>query len=238
MNLIALQMKTLEDFSENLNTLKKLILSCDENSIILAPELAICGFAYNNMKKAASFSLLAIDELKKYSINKIVAFTTIIEENGLFFNRLFILYNQKIVHTQDKIKLFPLGNEDKYFTPSLQKNLKIVEINGIKIATLICFELRFPYLWEQIKGADIILNPAMWGIKRKNHYETISKSLALINQAYVIASNSANKNMAKGSAIISPFGEITKDDRKIIIKKIFNKEEITKVRKYVDIGLI
>ena len=31
-----------------------------------------------------------------------------------------------------------------------------------KIATLICFELRFPALWEQIKGADIILNPAMW----------------------------------------------------------------------------
>lgn len=237
MNLISLQMKTSENFEKNLEHLKNLIISCKENSLILAPELALVGFAYDRMQEASDFSLKAIDELKELSKNKIIALTTIIKEDEKFYNRLFIFFNKKIIHTQDKIKLFPLGEEDKYFTPSKDDKIKIIEINGLKIATLICFELRFPNLWEQIKGADIILNPSMWGIKRKEHYESISKALALVNQSFVIASNSANTNMAKGSAIISPFGNIIKDDNKTILETQFDKNEILKIRKYIDIGL-
>ncbi|XQC05370.1 methylated-DNA--[protein]-cysteine S-methyltransferase [Arcobacter cryaerophilus gv. pseudocryaerophilus] len=237
MNLISLQMKTCDNFETNLENLKNLILSCKNESLILAPELALVGFAYDKMEEASIFSIKAIDEIKELSENKIIAITTIIKEDDKFYNRLFIFFNKNIVHTQDKIKLFPLGDEDKYFTPSKDSNIKIIDINGLKIATLICFELRFPTLWEQIKGADIILNPAMWGIKRKEHYETISKALALVNQSFVIASNSANDNMAKGSAIISPFGNIIKDDNKTILEAKFDKDEILKVRKYIDIGL-
>lgn len=237
MNLISLQIETSNDFEKNLENLKNLITSCKDNSIILAPELAIVGFAYYKMDEAAAFSEKIIEELKKLSENKAIALTTIIKENNKFYNRLFIFYKNKILHTQDKIKLFPLGEEDKYFTVSKENSIKIIDINGLKIATLICFELRFPTLWEQIKGADVILNPAMWGIKRKDHYETISKSLALINQAFVIASNSANSNMGKGSAIISPFGELLRDDSKTILEAKFSREEIEKVRRYINIGL-
>ena len=76
-----------------------------------------------------------------------------------FFNTLYIFDNQSIIHTQSKIQLFPLGNELEYFSAGNEDDIKIIEINGLKIATLICFELRFPKLWEKIKGADIILNP-------------------------------------------------------------------------------
>lgn len=237
MNLIALQIKTTNNFSQNLQTLKISLDKCPTNSIILAPELYLCGFAYENMEEAARFSKMAIEELKEKSINKVIAITTIIKENNKFYNTLFLIYNKKIIHTQSKIKLFPLGEEDVYFTASSNENIEIIEINGIKIATLICFELRFPQLWEKIKGADVILNPAMWGIKRKDHYESITKALALVNQAFVIASNSANDNMAKGSAIISPFGNLVKDDEQSIIMAKFDKDEIIKVRRYIDIGL-
>ena len=238
MNLIALQIKTEANFEENLKHLKTLISSCEENSLILAPELALSGFAYDNMQEASDFSLKAIEELKQISTNKIIALTLITKENSGFFNTLYILHNQEIIHTQSKIKLFPLGNETDYFQAGSEDDIKILNINGIKIATLICFELRFPTLWEKVKGADIILNPAMWGLKRKDHYETISKSLALVNQCFVIASNSADDNMAKGSAIISPFGNIIKDDSKEILKVVFDRDEIKKTRKYIDIGLI
>ena len=159
------------------------------------------------------------------------------KENEKFFNTLYVFHKQKIVHTQSKVQLFPLGNELEYFSPGEEEDIKIIEINGIKIATLICFELRFPRLWQKVKGADIILNPAMWGLKRKDHYETISKSLALINQCFVIASNCADENMARGSAIISSFGNVIKDDSKEIIKTVFDSNEIQKTRKYIDIGL-
>ena len=237
MNLIALQIKTQEDFSKNLEHLKKLIINSPENSIILAPEIALSGFCYDRMQEAADFSIIAIEELKQLAINKTIALTLITKTNGKFFNTLYIFNNQKTIHTQSKVKLFPLGDEHEHFEQGKEEDIKIIEINGIKIATLICFELRFPQLWEKVKGADIILNPSMWGLKRKDHYETISKSLALINQCFVIACNSADSNMAKGSAIISPFGNVNKDDEKEIIIEKIDLEEIKKIRKYINIGL-
>jgi omega-amidase len=237
MNLIALQIKTSPNFEDNLIYLKNLINSCEEDSLILAPELALSGFCYERMQEASDFSIKAIEQLKLLSSNKIIALTFITKKDEKFFNTLYIFYKQQIIHTQSKVQLFPLGNELEYFSAGDEKDIKIIEINGIKIATLICFELRFPRLWEKVKGADIILNPAMWGLKRKDHYETISKSLALVNQCFVIACNCADENMAKGSAIISSFGNIIKDDSKEIIKTVFDPIEIEKTRKYIDIGL-
>lgn len=238
MKLIALQIKTKENFYENLEHLKELILKCEDNSIILAPEIALTGFCYDRMEEASSFAHLAIDEIKNLStLNKTIALTFITKNENDFFNTLYIFNNKETLHSQSKSKLFPLGNEEEHFKAGKEDDIKIIELNGLKITTLICFELRFPVLWEKIKGADIILNPAMWGLKRKNHYETISKSLALVNQCFVIAANSADENMAKGSAIISPFGNVTKDDNKEIIEATFDLDEIKKVRKYINIGL-
>lgn len=237
MKLIALQIKTISDFQQNLEHLKKLILDCSEDSLIVAPEIALSGFCYDRMEEASIFSLKAIEELRKLSNNKIIALTFITKENNQYFNTLKIFHNKIIIHSQSKIKLFPLGNELEHFKAGNEEDIKIIDVNGIKIATLICFELRFPLLWEKVKGADIILNPAMWGLKRKDHYETISKSLALVNQCFVVASNSADENMGKGSAIISPFGNVTRDDSKEIIEANFDSDEIKKVRKYIDIGL-
>ena len=237
MKLIALQIKTTSNFQENLTYLKDLINLCEVESLILAPELALSGFSYDMMEEAAQFSQKAIEEIKELSKDKTIALTFITKKENKFFNTLYIFHNLQIIHTQSKVKLFPLGNELEYFSSGNVDNIKIIEINGLKIATLICFELRFPQLWEKIKGADIILNPAMWGIKRKDHYESISKALALVSQCFVIACNSADENMAKGSAIISPFGIVKKDDSKEIIEDFFDLNEIKKVRTYINIGL-
>jgi len=237
MNLISLQIKTTSDFQRNLEHLIELINKCEEESIILAPEIALSGFSYDRMEEASLFSVKAIEELRKLAVNKTIALTFITKKDNKYFNTLHVFHNTQIIHTQSKVQLFPLGNELEYFSQGNKEDIKILDINGIKIATLICFELRFPQLWEKVKGADIILNPAMWGLKRKDHYETISKSLALVNQCFVIASNSADDNMAKGSAIISPFGNVSKDDNQEIIKEKVDLEEIKKVRKYINIGL-
>ena len=237
MKLIALQIKTTSNFQENLTYLKDLINLCEVESLILAPELALSGFSYDMMEEAAQFSQKAIEEIKELSKDKTIALTFITKKENKFFNTLYIFHNLQIIHTQSKVKLFPLGNELEYFSSGNVDNIKIIEINGLKIATLICFELRFPQLWEKIKGADIILNPAMWGLKRKDHYESISKALALVNQCFVIACNSADETMGKGSATINPFGIVKKDDSKEIIEDIFDKNEIKKVRAYINIGL-
>ena len=237
MNLVSLQISTTSNFEENLKKIENLIESCEENSLILAPELALTGFCYDRMEEASFFAIRAIKEICELSSKKIIALTFITKKSNKYFNTLHIFHKRKILHTQSKMKLFPLGNEHEYFESGNEKDIKILNINGIKIAVLICFELRFPTLWQKVLGADIVLNPAMWGIKRKDHYETISKSLALVNQCFVIASNSSDLNMAKGSAIISPFGNVYKDDEKEILSQNVDLDEIKKVRKYINIGL-
>lgn len=237
MNLIALQIKTSQDFTKNLEDLKELIIRCPKDSIILAPEIVLSGFCYTKMQEAADFSIMAIKQIKKLALNKTIALTLITKKDDKFFNTLYVFDKQEIIHTQSKVKLFPLGNEPENFSAGHKEDIKIIEINGVKIATLICFELRFPELWQKVLGADIILNPAMWGIKRKDHYETISKSLALVNQCFVLAANSADLNMAKGSAIISPYGDVFKNDEEEIILKKIDLDEVSKVRKYINIGL-
>ena len=116
MKLIALQIKTTSNFQENLTHLKDLINLCEVKSLILAPELALSGFSYDRMEEAAQFSQKAIEEIKELSKDKTIALTFITKKENKFFNTLYIFHNLQIIHTQSKVKLFPLGNELEYFS--------------------------------------------------------------------------------------------------------------------------
>ena len=237
MNLVALQFETSRNFENNLDTLIKLIKNCDEQSFILAPELCLSGFYYDLLDKAYEISLKAIDILKELSTNKIISLTLVNKKDNKYYNTLYIFYKNKIVHSQAKVKLFLLDNENRNFTSGNEQDIKIIDIDGIKVASLICFELRFVQYWKTIQGADIILLPAMWGKSRKLHYESLSTSLAIMNQCYVIASNSSNDDMAKSSGIISPFGIQNRDDTRELISLEFDKKEIKKMRRYLETGI-
>jgi predicted amidohydrolase len=237
MNLISLQFKTTSNYQTNLDKLTTLINQCEENSIIVAPEVCVTGYDYDNFNLAIDFSNTIIDTLLQLSLNKIICTTIINKRDNKVFNTLYIFNNKKIIHTQDKVKLFTFGNEDKYFEAGDMNKIKIIDINGIKIASLICFELRFIDIWQQIKGADIILIPAMWGKLRKQNFESLTNALSIMNQCYVIASDSSNDDMASSSGIINPFGIESRDDFREIITTKFEKHEIKKMRRYMDVGI-
>jgi len=237
MNLISLQLKTTNNFEENLQNLVYHIKNSPQNSLIVAPELCLTGYSYESMQNAVNITHQAIPLLEKFSSDKIIALTMTTRKDEKYYNTLFIFHKGSIVHTQSKYKLFSLGDEEKYFTSGDLKDIKIIEIAGLKIATLICFELRFTELWMKLQGADIILVPAMWGKIRKEHFETLTKALAITNQCYVIASDSANEDMAKSSGIITPFGEELRDDDSESITQKFDRTLIKKMRRYLNIGI-
>ena len=78
-----------------------------------------------------------------------------------------------------------------------------------------------------------MLVPARWGLPRKSHLEILSNALAVMNQSYVVVSNSSDKDMASSSAIISPFGEQTRDDNDVKISGVIDFKEIKKMRRYI-----
>jgi len=235
--LVSLSFITTGDFNKNLITLIDLIKKAPSKSIILAPELCLNGYSYDRLDEADKISQMAIKKLLDLSLNKLIATTfTLKKENG-YYNTLYLFYKNQIVHTQSKNKLFVLNDEKKNFCVGDKEDIKIIEVDGIKIGSLICFELRFIELWQKLQGADLILIPAMWGKPRRDNFLSLTKSLAIINQCYVIASNSKNSDMAKGSGIITPFGVEYRNDKKNIIVSDFDKKEIIKMRKYMNIGL-
>lgn len=237
MNLIALQTKTKKSFKKNLEKIVSLIEGCEANSFILTPELCLTGFSYDKMDKASEFTIKAKKKIKKLSKDRTIAITFIEKEDLDYYNTLYIFHKGKVVHRQSKHRLFALGDEPSYFAKGKLENMKIVNIDGLKVAALICFEIRFPEYWMKVLGADLILNPSMWGVKRKNHFEAMTKALAIANQCYVLTANGSNDNMAKGSGIISPWGDEIRDDSKELISSELKKDEIKKVRNYIDIGL-
>jgi len=236
--LVALQFnyenKSLED---NFKTLKRLLDKTPKESIILAPELCLSGYKYDSMKESAEFSKMILPELKKLSTSKTIALTLIENIGDKYFNNLKIFHNGKLIQTRAKAKLFPLGDEQMHFSSGSSTDIKTITIDGIKIATLVCFELRFTELWQQTLGADIILVPSFWGKLRKEHLKSLSEALAIANQAFVIVANSSDEEMASSSAIITPFGDVYRDDSSFVVHHDVDLNEIKKMRRYINIGL-
>ncbi len=233
----SLQFKSKSSFEENLKRLKILLSKTPKGSISVAPEVCLTGFSYDRFDEAANFSKVALNEILPLTKNRTFAFTLIEKRGKKFYNVAKVIHNGKIVYEQPKVKLFKLGGEIDYFTAGKLEDIKIFTIEDLKVAIIICFELRFIEIWQKIRGVDLILLPAMWGKLRKKHFEKLSDALALANQCFLITSNSANLDMAKGSAIIDPFGNAYRDDRKNLLLKECNLKDIRKMRRYMDIGL-
>lgn len=231
----TLQNKTLPTYEKNLKYLVDYIKESKAH-LILAPELCLTNFDYENFEKAATFYKRAIKELLALVDSEILVLTMTVKEGEDFFNRAFVIHKHKVIYEQNKYKLFKLGKEEKYFKAGNENNIVHFKINGINYAILICFELRFKELWKRIEGTDIVLIPARWGKSRKEHLETLSRALAIMNQTFVILSNSADDNMASSSAIISPWGEVCSDKSLEIIEKYIGIKDVKRVRRLINIS--
>lgn len=230
---VTLQLPSQKRYQSNLEKLLAYVRSHSDKRLIVAPEVFLTAYDYEHLATAAKFSAKALKVLKQEIGEQIVVFTLLIEEKGLFYNQAVVIHRHKIVHKQEKVKLFKLGDEDIYLTAGKKKRIKPFEIDGVKYALLICFELRFKDLWKQIEGADVVFVPARWGLPRKRHLEILSQALAVMNQCYVIVANSSDSDMASSSAIISPNGDVVMDDTKEAIEGTVDFREIKKIRRYI-----
>ncbi|OHD94911.1 carbon-nitrogen hydrolase family protein, partial [Sulfuricurvum sp. RIFOXYD12_FULL_44_77] len=161
--IVSLCIVTDSDFSKNLDRLLALIDTAPEDAIIVSPEVCLSGFAYERFEEAAAFTATALESLARRVGNRLLIFTAITKEDNLFYNIAYALHENKILYRQPKAKLFTLGNEHEYFHAGEEKQIAPFLFEGIKIGILICFELRFKALWQQLEGCDIIAVPAQWG---------------------------------------------------------------------------
>jgi len=232
---VSLQLKTEKSYEKNLEKLLSIIKST-EAELILAPELCLTDFDYENFERVAGFYETALSQLLEAVSDKILVLTMTKKEGNNFVNQALVIHKHKVIHKQNKHRLFTLGDETKYFKAGVQEDIVKFSINGISYGLLICFELRFKELWKQLEGTDIVLIPARWGKPRKRHLETLSQALAIMNQTFVIVSNSADNDMASSSSIISPWGETYMNDSLECLEQNLNLKEIKKTRRMINMN--
>ena len=236
--LCTLQFSSNKNYEENLQTLTDLIQETPERSLVLAPEVCLTDFDYANFEAASAFSKKAIDELLSLSKNRIIVLSVIEKrENGKFFNVAKVLHQEKVLHEQCKNELFKLGDEHKYFTEGKDEHLSLFEVDGLKLGLLICFEMRFKKYWQDLEGADIILVPARWGRNRSDNFRVLSEALAVMNQCYVLAADASNEDCTSMSGIISPFGKTLRNGNNLCLISEYDKQELRKMRRYLDVGI-
>ena len=236
-NLCSLLFETKSDYEVNLQTLLSNIKNAPKDSIIVAPEVCLTGFDYDNFDAVLTFSTYANEEIKKLSKDKIIILTIIEKRGDKVFNFAKIFHKGEIIYERAKAKLFRFGGEHNYFCEGNEKDIQIVEINGIKIGVLVCFELRFKELWKMLEGCDVIAVPSWWGVLRTEHFKVLTRALAIMNECYVIVSDSANDECTKMSAIINPQGEVSYNGNNSCLEMIYDKKSIKSMRKYMNIGI-
>ena len=236
--LISLCFPTDPSFERNLDHLCTLISQSPEDAFIVASEVCMSGFAYDRFSEAALFTQQALARLLQLIDEQILIFTAITQHEEQFFNIAYVLHKGKIIHTQGKAKLFALGGEHERFAPADENSIVPVEIDGLKIGILICFELRFKSLWKQLEGCDIIAIPAQWGKLRSDHFITLTNALAVMNQCYVVASDGANEDTSAMSGIITPFGGEIRNNGAEILSSVYEERTVLSMRRYLDVGIL
>ncbi|MBI4884341.1 MAG: carbon-nitrogen family hydrolase [Actinobacteria bacterium] len=115
------------------------------------------------------------------------------------------------VHRYHKIHPFTYGGEDRYFRAGNQ--LVQVEIEGVRVSPLVCYDLRFAdEFWQLALTTDVYLVPANWPEPRRNHWMSLLQARAIENQAYVVGCNRVGEGgglkYVGDSRIVDPLGEL------------------------------
>jgi len=224
---------------------KNFLEKVENNSLVLLPEMWYSGFDYDNLTLFSDLTPDVLEGLTKISKEKnlIICGTLPERTDKGIINTAFLIEDGKLLGNRGKIKLFSLFDEDKYFIPD-NKN-EVFETKFGKIGILICFEIRFTDLILELqkKKPDIVLVPAQWGFKRKDHFVALTKSRAIELQAYLVASNTWGEYLgtrfAGCSGIYSPWGEILAFSEKgdVILSAEYDKDYLTEVRKILPIKI-
>ena len=188
---------------------------CTGIDLVVYPEMTLTGFTMESEKikeeEDTSETIVFFEEqAKKYGVS--IAFGVVLAKSNKACNSLAVVSTQgALLTTYTKIHPFSYANEDAHYQAG--DTLKKVSVGGAIIGLTICYDLRFPELYQAYsKDCSVILNIANWPERRVSHWRALNKARAIENQVFMIAVNRIGTD-GKGlqyvfsSHIVSPYGE-------------------------------
>lgn len=179
----------------NLKTLEEAMRCVHPGTdLLLIPEMFSTGFITDDKEKVRQLSERNSGDTMEFvrgltcKYNMAIAGSFIADTGGALFNRAFFMEPCGDVAFSDKRHLFSMGGEDKVFS-SGDSRLSI-RYRGWNLSLVVCYDLRFP-VWCRNKENeyDALLAVANWPKPRIEAWNTLLKSRALENLAYVCGVN-------------------------------------------------
>lgn len=173
----------------NLLTAERLLcgVECD---LVLLPEMFSTGYCINAEEVAepagGGDTLRWMESIARQRDCAVVGTVAVVEQ-GAYYNRMYICLPDGSRFHYDKRHLFSFAGEDKHF--SAGKERVIVEWRGVRIAPMVCYDLRFA-AWSYLAGeVDLLLYSASWATSRIGAWNRLLPARAIENQAWVVGVN-------------------------------------------------
>ncbi len=203
-----------EDKSANLEMMDSFLSYVQPNQdLIVLPETFSTGFAMKNVAHHAEYMdgpTVKWMKSKAAMLNAVITGSVMIQENGLYYNRMLWVEPDGGLSHYDKRHLFRLAYEQNYFSSG--QSTKVVTLKGWKIRLNVCYDLRFP-VWCRINNSDydVLLFTANWPETRIHHWSALLKARAIENLSYVVGCNrigldGTGKNHTGDSEVVAPNG--------------------------------
>lgn len=214
------------------------------NHIVVLPEMFSTGFSMLPSSFAETMNGKTVQWMKEISSTYKIILTgsLMIEEEGLFYNRLLWVLPNGQMGYYNKRHLFAYAKENEYYTAGRQQF--IAQVNGFKIKCLVCYDLRFP-VWASQQSQekkeeelfDVLIYVANWPERRSHAWKSLLVARAIENQCFVIACNRVgvdgnNINHSGDSMIINPLGEVlhTASNEEATLTETITKDSVQKIR--------
>ncbi|HAK12288.1 MAG TPA: amidohydrolase [Chitinophagaceae bacterium] len=188
-----------EDKTANIQHFSSIINNLQQHTeVVVLPEMFSTGFSMRPEVLAETMDGPTVTWMRSTAAEKKIILTgsVMIEENGLYHNRLIWMLPNGEYGYYDKKHCFGYAGEDKHYTPG-NKRL-IASVKGWRINLQICYDLRFP-VWarqQQHDGPeyDVLLYVANWPERRNHAWKTLLQARAIENQCYVIGVNRVGRD--------------------------------------------
>lgn len=173
-------------------------------------ELAVTGCNYNGLDNISfpTINMLA-EQFRKFPFAVMIGCPRF--ENNAYFNS-YIYFNDSTFRIYDKINLFEPMNETIHYQAG--KTPMVFDTGAEKIGVSICYDIRFPELYDQLtaKGADMIFIPAAFPRVRISAWRAMLKERAIQTGLPVIGINAVGDDgtneFGGSSMVIGPDGHI------------------------------
>jgi omega-amidase len=204
-----------EDKQANLIAVENIIKSIGNNAeYVIFPEMTLTGFSVANLTLAEDVeSSDSIKYIQNLAItNEInIVFGILVSKGDQKYNScVAINKNGEIAGSYEKMHLFSFSGEDKLITAG--NHVRSLSWEGGWGLT-ICFDLRFPELYQELSKQNLILlNIANWPKSRVLHWKTLLNARAIENQSFMIGVNRIGIDgngleYEESSSVFSPIGD-------------------------------